>query len=385
MLTQRLQNLQPYTPGEQPKDRPYIKLNANENPYPPSPQVTSAINKLLTDNPMAPALYPDPGSTVLRTAVARMLNSTGGVLCRTIEKDGKCIPASQDILPQQITADMIFTGNGSDEVLSFLFYAFFEQDRPIVLPQFTYSFYPVYASYYRIPLCTVPLLQDMQLNIPALLDAAHRTHSSIILANPNAPTALGITRQQVRTLLNNCPPGQIVAVDEAYVDFGGYSSVELTKKYENLLVTGTFSKSRSLAGMRIGFAIGSEKLISELEAVKNSYNSYTVNSIAMAAGTAAIKDVDYFNKTVSMVIKTRERVKDELRSLGFEVLESQTNFLMAAHPEKDMKDYFEYLKTQKVFIRYFNKPVINKYVRITIGTDEEMDIFLEKTKQYIAK
>lgn len=177
----------------------------------------------------------------------------------------------------------------------------------------------------------------------------------------------------------------VVIIDEAYVDFGGYSSVELTKKYENLLVTGTFSKSRSLAGMRIGFAIGSEKLISELEAVKNSYNSYTVNSIAMAAGTAAIKDVDYFKKTVSMVIKTRERVKDELRSLGFEVLESQTNFLMAAHPEKDMKDYFEYLKTQKVFIRYFNKPVINKYVRITIGTDEEMDIFLEKTKQYLAK
>ena len=177
----------------------------------------------------------------------------------------------------------------------------------------------------------------------------------------------------------------IVIIDEAYVDFGGYSSVSLTKEYENLLVCGTFSKSRSLAGMRIGFAIGSKTLISVLEAVKNSYNSYTVNSISMAAGTAAIKDTDYFKATVSKVIATRQRVTNELRKLGFTVLDSQTNFIFATHGNKSMQEYFEYLKKHNVFIRYFNLPRIDNYVRITIGTDDEMDIFLAETKKFLAK
>lgn len=345
-----LRKVEPYVPGEQSKDKDIVKLNANENPYSPSPEVIKAINNFDCNTLK---LYPDANAAEFKSAIAEFYN---------------------------VKKENVFIGNGSDDVLALSFQSFFNSEKPIAYPDITYSFYPVWCELFSIPYKNYPLGSDFRINA----DDYKSENGGVVIPNPNAPTSLGEGREFIEKIMDynkDC----VVIIDEAYVDFGGYSSVELTKKYENLLVTGTFSKSRSLAGMRIGFAIGSEKLISELEAVKNSYNSYTVNSIAMAAGTAAIKDVDYFNKTVSMVIKTRERVKDELRSLGFEVLESQTNFLMAAHPEKDMKDYFEYLKTQKVFIRYFNKPVINKYVRITIGTDEEMDIFLEKTKQYLAK
>lgn len=345
-----LRKVEPYVPGEQSKDKDIVKLNANENPYPPSPEVIKAINNFDCNTLK---LYPDANAAEFKSAIAEFYN---------------------------VKKENVFIGNGSDDVLALSFQSFFNSEKPIAYPDITYSFYPVWCELFSISYKSYPLGSDFRINA----DDYKAENGGVVIPNPNAPTSLGEGREFIEKIMDynkDC----VVIIDEAYVDFGGYSSVELTKKYENLLVTGTFSKSRSLAGMRIGFAIGSEKLISELEAVKNSYNSYTVNSIAMAAGTAAIKDVDYFNKTVSMVIKTRERVKDELRSLGFEVLESQTNFLMAAHPEKDMKDYFEYLKTQKVFIRYFNKPVINKYVRITIGTDEEMDIFLEKTKQYLAK
>ena len=345
-----LRKVEPYVPGEQSKDKDIVKLNANENPYPPSPEVIKAINNFDCNTLK---FYPDANAAEFKAAIAEFYN---------------------------VKKENVFIGNGSDDVLALSFQSFFNSEKPIAYPDITYSFYPVWCELFSIPYKSYPLSSDFRINA----DDYKSENGGVVIPNPNAPTSLGEGREFIEKIMDynkDC----VVIIDEAYVDFGGYSSVELTKKYENLLVTGTFSKSRSLAGMRIGFAIGSEKLISELEAVKNSYNSYTVNSIAMAAGTAAIKDVDYFKKTVSMVIKTREKVKDELRSLGFEVLESQTNFLMAVHPEKDMKDYFEYLKTQKVFIRYFNKPVINKYVRITIGTDEEMDIFLEKTKQYLAK
>lgn len=345
-----IRKVEPYVPGEQSEEKDIVKLNANENPYPPSPAVIEAINNF---DCKALKLYPDANATEFKTAIAEFYG---------------------------VKKENVFIGNGSDDVLALSFQSFFNSEKPIVYPDITYSFYPVWCELFSIPYKNYPLSSDFRINA----DDYKAENGGVVIPNPNAPTSLGEGREFIEKIMDynkDC----VVIIDEAYVDFGGYSSVELTKKYENLLVTGTFSKSRSLAGMRIGFAIGSEKLISELEAVKNSYNSYTVNSIAMAAGTAAIKDVDYFNKTVSMVIKTRERVKEELRTLGFEVLDSQTNFLMATHPEKDMKDYFEYLKTHKVFIRYFNKPVINKYVRITIGTDEEMDIFLEKTKQYLAK
>ena len=345
-----LRKVEPYVPGEQSKEKDIVKLNANENPYPPSPAVIEVINNF---DCKGLKLYPDANAAEFKTAIAEFYG---------------------------VKKENVFIGNGSDDVLALSFQSFFNSEKPIVYPDITYSFYPVWCELFSIPYKNYPLGSDFRINA----DDYKAENGGVVIPNPNAPTSLGEGREFIEKIMDynkDC----VVIIDEAYVDFGGYSSVELTKKYENLLVTGTFSKSRSLAGMRIGFAIGSEKLISELEAVKNSYNSYTVNSIAMAAGTAAIKDVDYFNKTVSMVIKTRERVKEELRTLGFEVLDSQTNFLMATHPEKDMKDYFEYLKAHKVFIRYFNKPVINKYVRITIGTDEEMDIFLEKTKQYLAK
>lgn len=348
LWTENLRKVEPYVPGEQSKEKDIIKLNANENPYPPSPAVFEAIRNF---NCTALKLYPDADAEEFKAAIARFYN---------------------------VKKENVFIGNGSDDVLALSFQAFFNSEKPIVYPDITYSFYPVWCSLFSIPYKTCALKDDFRINA----EDYKAQNGGVVIPNPNAPTSLGEGREFIEKIMEY-NKDSVVIIDEAYVDFGGYSSVGLTEKYENLLVTGTFSKSRSLAGMRIGFAIGSEKLISTLEGVKNSYNSYTVNSVAIAAGTAAINDVAYFRKTVSIVIRTRERVKNELRGMGFEVLDSKTNFLMATHPKKDMKDYFEYLKTQKVFIRYFNKPRINKYVRITIGTDAEMDIFLKKTKEYL--
>lgn len=348
--TDNLRNVEPYVPGEQSKEKNIIKLNANENPYSPSPKVFEAIRRF---DCACLKLYPDANAAEFKEAIAAYYG---------------------------VKKENVFIGNGSDDVLALSFQTFFNSNIPIAYPDITYSFYPVWCELFGISYKTYPLGEDFRIHI----EDYRAENGGVVIPNPNAPTSLGEGRAFIEKLMEynrDC----VVIIDEAYVDFGGYSSVELTKKYENLLVTATFSKSRSLAGMRIGCAIGSEKLISALEAVKNSYNSYTVNSLAMAAGTAAINDVAYFKETVSKVIKTRERVKSELKDLGFEVLDSQTNFLMAAHPNKDMKEYFEYLKAQKVFIRYFNKPRINKYVRITIGTDEEMDIFLDKTKAFLEK
>lgn len=350
LWTENIRKVEPYVPGEQSKEKDIVKLNANENPYPPSPKVFEAINNF---NCADLKFYPDANAAELKTAIAQYYK---------VEKEN------------------VFIGNGSDDVLALSFQTFFNSKKPIAYPDITYSFYPVWCELFKIPYKTYPLSNDFRINA----EDYKEKNGGVVIPNPNAPTSLGEGREFIEKIMEynkDC----VVIIDEAYVDFGGYSSAELTKKYENLLITCTFSKSRSLAGMRIGYAIGSKKLIFALEAVKNSYNSYTVNSVAMAAGTAAIKDTDYFNKTVSKVINTRERVKNELKALGFEVLDSKTNFLMATHPEKDMKDYFEYLKTQKVFIRYFNKPRINQYVRITIGTGAEMDIFLEKTKKFLAQ
>lgn len=350
LWTENIRKVEPYVPGEQSKEKDIIKLNANENPYPPSPKVFEAVKNF---DCAGLKLYPDADAGKFKEAIARFYH---------------------------IKKENVFVGNGSDDVLALSFQTFFNSEKPIVFPDITYSFYPVWCELFKIPYKTCPLGGDFRINA----DDYKEENGGVVIPNPNAPTSLGEGKEFIEKLMEynkDC----VVIIDEAYVDFGGYSSVELTEKYENLLITCTFSKSRSLAGMRIGYAIGSEKLIASLEAVKNSYNSYTVNSIAMAAGTAAINDKEYFNKTVSKVIKTRERVKKELRKLGFEVLDSQTNFLMATHREKDMKEYFEYLKTQKVFIRYFNKPRINSYVRITIGTDKGMDIFLEKTKEYLGR
>lgn len=345
-----LRDIEPYVPGEQSKDKNIVKLNANENPYPPSPKAIEAIHSF---NCGGLRLYPDANATEFKRAMADYYN----------------------VLPENV-----FLGNGSDDVIALCFQAFFNGDKPIAFPDITYSFYPVWCRLFNIPFKNYPLDSDFRINAE---DYAEE-NGGVVIPNPNAPTSLGEGRDFIEKLMkynHDC----IVIIDEAYVDFGGYSSVELTKKYENLIVTGTFSKSRSLAGLRIGYAIGNKELISVLEAVKNSYNSYTVDSIAMAAGTASINDKAYFEETVSKVIATRESVIAELRKLGFTALDSQTNFIFATHDSLNMREYFEWLKTQKVFIRYFNLPRIDNHVRITVGTDEEMDIFLEKTREYLNK
>lgn len=345
-----LRNIEPYVPGEQSKEKNIVKINANENPYPPSSKAVEAIKNF---NCSKLRFYPDANATEFKKAIAEFYN----------------------VLPENI-----FIGNGSDDVLAIAFQSFFNSDKPIVYPDITYSFYPVWCRLFNIAYKNYPLTSDFRINPEDYKEA----NGGVVIPNPNAPTSLGEGKDFIEKIINY-NRDSVVIIDEAYVDFGGFSSVELTKKYENLLVTGTFSKSRSLAGMRIGFAIGSKKLIAVMEAVKNSYNSYTVNSVAMAAGTAAIKDKEYFNKTVSKVIATRNRVTNDLKQLGFTVLDSQTNFLFATNENINIKEYFEWLKSQNVFIRWFNQPKISNYVRITIGTDEEMDIFLNKTKEYLNK
>lgn len=343
-----LRDIEPYVPGEQSMEKNIVKINANENPYPPSPEAIKAINEFDCNRLR---FYPDANALEFKKALAEFYG---------------------------VSVENVFLGNGSDDVLALSFQAFFNSDKPIAYPDITYSFYPVWCRLFNIPYKNYPLDDNFRINP----EDYKEENGGVVIPNPNAPTSLGEGREFIERIMEY-NKDSVVIIDEAYIDFGGYSSVELTKKYENLLITGTFSKSRSLAGMRIGYAIGSKTLISVLEAVKNSYNSYTLNSVSMAAGTAAIKDRAYFESTVSKVIATRQRVAEELRALGFTVLNSQTNFLFATHNAISIKDYFEWLKAQKVFIRYFNLPRINNYVRITIGTDDEMNVFLNKTKEYL--
>lgn len=346
---ENLRKIEPYVPGEQSKDKDIVKINANENPYPPSPKAVEVLKNFDTNNLR---FYPNANSTKLKEALAKYYG---------------------------VGVENVFVGNGSDDVLAVAFQSFFNSDKPIVYPDLTYSFYPVWCSLFGIEYKTYAVGDDFRINA----EDYKEKNGGVIIPNPNAPTSLGEGTDFVKKILDY-NQDSVVIIDEAYVDFGGVSSVPLVKKYENLLVTGTFSKSRSLAGLRIGFAIGSKTLIDVMEAVKNSYNSYTVDSISIEVGSASIEDDEYFKSTCQKVIKTRQRVTDELRKLGFDVLDSQTNFIFATHDKYSMKEMFEYLKTQKVFIRYFSLPRIENYVRITIGTDDEMDIFIQKTKEFLA-
>lgn len=346
---ENLRKIEPYVPGEQSKDKDIVKINANENPYPPSPKAVEVLKNFDTNNLR---FYPNANSTKLKEALAKYYG---------------------------VGVENVFVGNGSDDVLAVAFQSFFNSDKPIVYPDLTYSFYPVWCSLFGIEYKTHPVGDDFRINA----EDYKEKNGGVIIPNPNAPTSLGEGTGFVKKILDY-NQDSVVIIDEAYVDFGGVSSVPLVKKYENLLVTGTFSKSRSLAGLRIGFAIGSKTLIDVMEAVKNSYNSYTVDSISIEVGSASIEDDEYFKSTCQKVIKTRQRVTDELKKLGFDVLDSQTNFIFATHDKYSMKEMFEYLKTQKVFIRYFSLPRIENYVRITIGTDDEMDIFLQKAKEFLA-
>lgn len=343
-----LRNIEPYVPGEQSSDSGIIKLNANENPYPPSPEVERVFQTFYASELRK---YPDANAQMLKQALADYYN---------------------------VDIRNVFLGNGSDDVIAIAFQALFNSDLPIVYPDLTYSFYPVWCRLFGIKYKTYSVGDDFRINV----EDYKEKNGGVVIPNPNAPTSIGEGLDFVEKLMEY-NQDSVVIIDEAYVDFGGTSSVTLTKKYENLLVTGTFSKSRSLAGLRIGFAIGSERLISVLEAVKNSYNSYTIDSLSIEAGTASVLDDEYFKSCCSRIISTRQRVTQELRTLGFTVIDSSANFIFVTHSDLSMKAVFEYLKTKKIYIRYFSLPRIENYVRISIGTDDEMNILLNEIKGYL--
>ncbi|PXX95029.1 histidinol-phosphate transaminase [Halomonas sp. LBP4] len=336
-----VRELTPYVPGEQPRER-LIKLNTNENPYPPAPGVETVLRDFPADHLR---LYPDPESRALREALARELG---------------------------VTMQEVFVGNGSDEVLALAFQAFFCQERPLAMPAITYSFYPVYCKLYGVERRTHVLTDQWQVD----LDAFGPDCGGVVFANPNAPTGHGHGREAIAGLLERVTES-VVLVDEAYVDFGGESAVPLVARYPNLLVTGTFSKSRSLAGLRLGYAVGSRELIEGLERVKNSFNSYPIDSLASAAGVAALEDREHFDACREKVITTRERTRRRLADLGFEVLPSQTNFVLTRHPEFDAAQLFVGLRERGILVRHFNTEALRDFLRITIGTEDEMDSLIE--------
>ena len=334
----RIRGITPYTPGEQPKNRTFIKLNTNENPYPPSPKAVEAIQEAAGEGLR---LYPDPEGTPLIQALARR---TG------------------------LQENQIFVGNGSDEVLAFAFQAFFDEGSTIVFPDITYSFYPVYANLFGIRCRTIPLREDFTLPVEQFLG----DNDGVVIANPNAPTGIELAQESIRRILEG-NPDQVVIVDEAYVDFGGVSALPLIDEYPNLLVVQTASKSRALAGLRVGFAFGNANLIAGINCVKNSINSYTLDRLAIAGATASVEDEDYFQAQRRRVMDTRERTAARLRALGFTVLPSQSNFIFVSHPTVPAKTLFAGLREAGILVRYFAQPRIDNYLRITIGTDPDME------------
>ncbi|AMD02431.1 histidinol-phosphate transaminase [Halomonas chromatireducens] len=336
-----VRELTPYVPGEQPRER-LIKLNTNENPYPPAPGVEAVLRDFPADHLR---LYPDPESRALRQALAH----------------------EYGVEPEQV-----FVGNGSDEVLALAFQAFFCHNRPLEMPATTYSFYPVYCRLYGIERRPLPLDNQWRVDLEAFTSDS----AGAIFANPNAPTAHGHCRDAIASLLERITEC-VVLVDEAYVDFGGESVVPLVASYPNLLVTGTFSKSRSLAGLRLGYAIGSRELIEGLERVKDSFNSYPIDSLASAIGIAALEDRKHFDACRGKVIATRERTIRRLNELGFEILPSQANFVLVEHPDFDAAQLFVGLRERGILVRHFNTDALRNFLRISIGTDDEMDSLLE--------
>ena len=347
---QNFRDVEPYTPGEQPKDRNVIKLNTNENPYPPSPAVEKALREM---DPARLRKYPDPAAEELTEAIAEYYG---------------------------ISRDRVFPGVGSDDVIGMAFLTFFNGPKPVLFPNITYSFYDVWADLFRIPYET-PALNE---NFEVVPEDYFRENGGIVLANPNAPTGVELPLDQLEEIVRR-NQASVVIVDEAYVDFGGESALGLTEKYENLLVVQTFSKSRSFAGMRIGFAMGHPDLIAALNRVKYSYNSYTMNTPSIILGAAAIRDRAYFEETTGKIIRTRERVKKELAALGFTFGDSKSNFIFAKREGTDAEKLFRTLKENGIYVRWFSKPLIKDYLRISIGTDEEMDCLLSFLRQYTAE
>lgn len=350
MLSERMKKLTPYVPGEQPQDRKYIKLNTNENPYPPSPRIqeflkTFEYGKL--------RLYPDPLAANLREKIGNLYDLP---------------PAS------------VFAGNGSDEVLSFAFFAFFDNSNgELLFPEFSYSFYPVYCDFYAIRYKKVPLTPDFGISLDAFLQA--EPSSGVIFPNPNAPTGMYIDLHDVQKFLGTYSKNRVVIIDEAYISFGGESAAALIPEYDNLLVVKTFSKSRSLAGLRLGYALGQAPLIKALFTVKDSFNSYPVDTLAQKIGELAIEDNAYYSHINSQVIASREILTRSLRELGWVVFPSKANFVFTGKPGISGEKLYLTLKQHGILVRYFNMEGIKDFVRITVGTDEEISQFLEKVKE----
>lgn len=343
-----IKSLEPYVPGEQPKGQRFIKLNTNECPYPPSPKAISAIEAAGGESLR---LYSDPGATELKEAVAEYYD---------------------------LHTDNVFVGNGSDEVLAHVFRGLLKQDKPLLLPDLSYGFYPVYQQFFDIEAVEIPLRDDFSIHP----DDYRQENGGIIIANPNAPTGLALGLDDIELLVSR-NINSVVVIDEAYVDFGAESAVSLIAKYPNLLVVQTFSKSRSLAGLRVGIAMGDAALIEGLERIKNSFHPYTLGRMDIAGAAAAMRDKGYLEQICQKVVETRERSAVQLKTLGFTVLPSKTNFLFARPPGGDAESLYLALKDAGILVRYFSKPRINEYLRISIGTDEEMAVFFEKVQLFL--
>ncbi|MEJ1126610.1 histidinol-phosphate transaminase [Variovorax sp. CCNWLW225] len=348
----RIGALEPYVPGEQPRIENLVKLNTNENPYPPSPMAVDAIQQAAASGLER---YPDPTSLALREAVARR---------------------------HGLRADQVFVGNGSDEVLAHAFFAFFQQAEPLLMPDVSYSFYRVYAQLYGIDCELLPVDEGLRIDVDAMVARARRGCAGLVIANPNAPTGIGLPLARIEQLLAACPE-RVVLVDEAYVDFGGESALPLVRKYPNLLVVQTLSKSRSLAGLRVGFACGQAHLIDALVRVKDSFNSYPLDRLAVAGAVAAIEDEAWFVSTRDKIVDTREGLSLQLEDLGFEVLPSQTNFVFARQPERDAAELAALLRERAVLVRHFKQPRIAQYLRISIGSREQCSVLVQRLQEIL--
>lgn len=346
----KIRKVIPYVPGEQPNQPDMVKLNTNENPYPPAPGVQKILQELNTDKLR---LYPDP---------------TVGELVQTIADY------------YGLKKEQVFVGVGSDDVLAMAFMTFFNSKKPILFPDITYSFYDVWADLFQIPYESQPLDDDFNI----VKTDYFKENGGIIFPNPNAPTGVELGQDAIEEIVQKNPES-IVIVDEAYVDFGAHSALPLIEKYDNLLVVQTFSKSRSMAGMRIGFAMGNECLVKYLNDVKYSFNSYTMNRTAIETGIAAIKDQSYFEETVGKIVSVREWAGAELKKLGFSFHESRANFIFAAHETVSAKELYQALRQAHIYVRYFDKPRINNYLRITIGTQKEMEHLIDFLGKYLKK
>ncbi len=337
-----VRRVDPYVPGEQPTEQNIIKLNTNENPYPPAPGVEEVFRSIKADEMR---LYPDPTTGLLVEKLAAVY---------------------------QVKREQVFVGVGSDDVLAMAFLTFFNGEEPLLFPDVSYSFYEVWAECFRIPYRKIPLTEDWRIDPDDYTEPC----GGIIFPNPNAPTGIALSIGEIRRILD-AHRDVVVIVDEAYVDFGAESALPLLKEYDNLLIVQTFSKSRSMAGVRIGFAIGSEELIRCLSDVRYSFNSYTMNRPAILAGAAALEDSRYFEKTIGKIVNTRDSVREELEEMGFVCLDSKTNFLFVTHPDMAASELYRTLREKNIYVRYFSLPRIDNYLRITIGTTKQMQVLLD--------